>query len=204
MGVSFKSLWLFFLGTWFASLLLGALLVVGGLVAINNFHLFSDDEKSPSVSSMAVPPAPLPKKKDTKSPPPPEDPGVLVKVKGAPENAKIYVDNTEMPNNPFRVKKSAMLIPIRVEAEGYEPTRLFVEPSEVQVVEVSLNPSTVKQAEIKEASRQVKPKRKVKRQKENKTIKTKSVTSKRVEVVEKPKKKFVKGGRGTEIAQEFE
>jgi serine/threonine protein kinase len=182
--------------------LLSALLVVGGIVA-TVFHLLYDDEKSPPVLSAAAPQVPMPKEEDTK--PAPEDLGVLIEVKGAPEKAKIYFDNAEVPNNPFRVKRREMLISLRVEAEGYEPTRLFVKPMEDQVVPVSLKPSAVEQSKTSKASRQTTSKRNAKLQKTDKTTKTVSVPSKNMEITEKPtKKKFVKGGRGTEIAQDFE
>ncbi len=67
-----------------------------------------------------------------------EDEGVEITLEGVPEDAKIYYQDALVPMNPFRVDKKTTIMPIRVEAEGYEIFSIMVVPSEDKKVEVTL------------------------------------------------------------------
>jgi len=68
----------------------------------------------------------------------PGDEGVLIEVKGAPEGAEIFYNDSLVPMNPFPVDKGDTIAPLKVEAEGYETFAVALIPSEDRVVEVKL------------------------------------------------------------------
>ncbi|MDD5308508.1 MAG: protein kinase [Deltaproteobacteria bacterium] len=64
--------------------------------------------------------------------------GVLVTVQGAPESARVYYQDALVPMNPFRAERKSTIVPLRVEAEGYEPFAVAVLPTADQVVTVDM------------------------------------------------------------------
>jgi serine/threonine-protein kinase len=66
---------------------------------------------------------------------------VEIEVSGAPSGAKILYDGAPVKGNPFRVRANEVVMPIRVEAEGYDPFTATVVPNQDTVVRVSLTPT---------------------------------------------------------------
>jgi len=63
---------------------------------------------------------------------------VEITVQGAPENAKIYYENSLVPVNPFKVKSKDTLSKLRIEAKGYVTYRVSIVPNEDQVVKAKM------------------------------------------------------------------
>jgi serine/threonine-protein kinase len=107
--------------------LAAAALVVAGLAA---FFLVKGTGGSPApVVVPAVPPS---------AARPDAEKGVQITVKGAPEGATIIYEGAPVPTNPFRVKRTATLAPLRVEAPGFEPFAISVVPEKDAVVDVAM------------------------------------------------------------------
>jgi hypothetical protein len=66
--------------------------------------------------------------------------GVLVTVEGTPEGSRIFWDGALVPMNPFRVERRETIVPLRVEAEGFESFSIAVLPSADQTVHVEMAP----------------------------------------------------------------
>jgi hypothetical protein len=66
---------------------------------------------------------------------------VTIEVAGAPPGARFYWDDSLVPANPFQVDRGDALRSLRVEAEGYRPLRLSVQPRENQRIEARLEPA---------------------------------------------------------------
>jgi serine/threonine-protein kinase len=67
--------------------------------------------------------------------------GVRITVQGAPENARIVYDGARIPENPFRVRRASLYVPLRVEADGFEPYVTSVVPDADRVVIAELKPA---------------------------------------------------------------
>jgi serine/threonine-protein kinase len=155
----------------------------------------------------------------------PGDDGVLIEVKGAPEGAQIFYKDSLVPMNPFRAPTGKMIAPLRVEAEGHQPFKVSIVPDEDQVVEVSLRqldeaeqtPEQTADREPGDGDRKAKGGGAKKGKKGSKKGASKEpVVAEKPTAVQPPvkteaktekksdKKKLSKGGRGTEIAEEFE
>jgi tRNA A-37 threonylcarbamoyl transferase component Bud32 len=70
--------------------------------------------------------------------PPSPNQGILVTVQGAPAGARIFYQDALVPMNPFRVEKKSTIVPLRVEAEGYDPFAVAVLPSADQTVTLDM------------------------------------------------------------------
>jgi serine/threonine-protein kinase len=154
----------------------------------------------------------------------PGDEGVLIEVNGAPEGAKIYYNDSLIPVNPFRAPTGQTIVPLRIEAEGYSPYKVSVIPSEDRVIEAELSkveaatlPDPEQIAEsvseaVKKVKKAVKKVGSAAKALEGKKPEPEKTKPKKAEPVKtepkaekKPgKKKLSKGGRGTEIAEDFE
>ncbi|HUT79371.1 MAG TPA: serine/threonine-protein kinase [Polyangia bacterium] len=66
--------------------------------------------------------------------------GVQITVQGMPEGARIIYDGARIPENPFRVKRSSLYVPLRVEADGFEPFTTSVVPEADRIVLVEVKP----------------------------------------------------------------
>ncbi|MDD5308507.1 MAG: protein kinase [Deltaproteobacteria bacterium] len=64
--------------------------------------------------------------------------GVLIAVEDEPDGGLIYYDGALVPMNPFRAERKATIVPLRVEAKGYETFSVAVLPSRDQIVRVSM------------------------------------------------------------------
>jgi hypothetical protein len=67
--------------------------------------------------------------------------GVQITIDGAPDAAQIFYDRSPVPARQFRVRRSTLVTPIRVELRGYEPFVASVVPSEDTTIVVHLEPS---------------------------------------------------------------
>jgi tRNA A-37 threonylcarbamoyl transferase component Bud32 len=129
---------------------------------------------------------------------------VAITVTGHPEGSRVFFDDMLVTVNPFKVKRSEAVTPLRIEAEGFDPLIVTVVPSADQTVAIpALTPAT--------------PKPEVGDQKTGKTGKTgKAGKAKKHEppaasVSPSPapdkaadKKKLEQGARGTKVSTEFE
>jgi hypothetical protein len=96
------------------------------------------DEKTPPANRVVFVPKP---------PPPPEikPKDVQIELRGLPVNARIYYDDAPIPLNPFRVTLKEVIVPLKVEAEGYEDYVTSVVPAEDQVVKIEMKKKEVLQ-----------------------------------------------------------
>jgi serine/threonine-protein kinase len=67
--------------------------------------------------------------------------GVRITIEGAPDGARIVFDGARIPENPFRVRRTSLYVPLRVEADGFEPYTTSVMPDADKNVVVELKPS---------------------------------------------------------------
>ena len=120
----------------------GALL----LIVIIALIVRDDDEKPPVVAKNIPVPVPAP------APPPAPAPSneVQIEVRGLPPGARIYYNDAIVPLNPFKVPKKEFLVPLKIEADGYEPYAMFLVPAEDQVVRVKMKTAEEVQEEVVE------------------------------------------------------
>ena len=87
---------------------------------------------------------------------------VMVTVVGSPKNAKIFYRGSQVPVNPFPVEKGSALVPLRVEASGFEPFRTSLIPDKDQSVQVKMIPveKAQKEPEPKPEKSDAKPRKK--------------------------------------------
>ena len=64
---------------------------------------------------------------------------VLLLVDTTPKGAKVYVDDLLTSARPIRVPRSEEYLRVRVEAEGYEPRTIQVQPVATRRLEVVLD-----------------------------------------------------------------
>jgi len=93
--------------------------------------------------------------------------GVEIRVKGAPKGAKIYYDDSLVLANPFKVEEGETLVPLRVEARGWETFKVSITPDEDKVVKVRMR-GKKKPARKKAASAKVEPKKEPPKKEEKK------------------------------------
>jgi hypothetical protein len=151
---------------------------------------------------------------------------VEISVVGAPAGARISVDNSRVNENPFKVQKGEAIVPIRVEADGFEPFSISLTPSMNRVIQVALRPQKTGKERTAKVKRTSRKKRREKTDSERRepsspppaiTIKEKPqpqtvVLPKPVPEAEKTEKKpasekkktTVEGARGTKIKTTFE
>jgi eukaryotic-like serine/threonine-protein kinase len=148
----------------------------------------------------------------------PEGEGVLVTVTGAPAGAKIYFDDAEVPVNPFRVKRAQTLAAIRIEAPGFQKMKVSIVPSEDRTITAMLSPLEDKAPATprkrKDGAAAAPAPAPAGKQVAGKTpapsgLKKGGKGTEMAEDFETPakpaaKKKLGKGGRGTEMAEDFE
>ncbi|HUT77343.1 MAG TPA: serine/threonine-protein kinase [Polyangia bacterium] len=139
-----------------------------------------------------------------------EDPGattpaaaVAITVTGLPAGARVFFNDMLVTVNPFKVRRSEAVTPLRIEADGFEPLVLTVIPSADQAVAVpALQPVARKEEDTGEP-------------RHGKTAKTgKSKKPEPPAAVSGPpppqpdkaadKKKLEQGARGTKVSTEFE
>lgn len=151
------------------------------------------------------------------------DESVEILVEGAPIEAKIFYNNTEVTSNPFRVQKGEALVPLRVEAAGYMTTNLSVVPKMSRTLQVAMQ--KVAETEEDQAARRSDKRRGRKRKRTTESLTIPKPTfaepaAKVVVVPEEPppppppsttqpkpapqKKNLIKGARGTKMQTEFE
>jgi serine/threonine-protein kinase len=75
------------------------------------------------------------------------DESVTITVVGMPDGAKIYYDGALVPMNPFRARSADAVVPLKVEAEGFEPFSIAVIPSEDRRIEAELKPEAEESAD---------------------------------------------------------
>jgi hypothetical protein len=61
-----------------------------------------------------------------------------ISVTGAPQGAKIYYRDALVTENPFRVQRTEVSHPLKVEKDGFAPFTLMVAPSEDRIVQVQM------------------------------------------------------------------
>ena len=74
------------------------------------------------------------------SPPTGAREGVEITVEGVPKEARIRFDGTPVGARRFRVRRSELVTPLRVELEGHEPFVTSIVPRHDVTVEVHLTP----------------------------------------------------------------
>jgi serine/threonine protein kinase len=151
---------------------------------------------------------------------------VEISVVGAPAGARISVDNSRVNENPFKVHKGEAIVPIRVEADGFEPFSISLTPSVNRVIQVALKPQKTGKERTAAGKRTSRKKRRGKTGSERRepsssppaiTIKEKPQPetvvlpkpvpeAKKTEKKPAPEKKktTVEGARGTKIKTTFE
>jgi len=66
--------------------------------------------------------------------------GIQITIEGAPKGARVYYDRTPVETQKFRVRRSRLVTPVRVELDGHEPFVTSVVPLEDTVVRVEFEP----------------------------------------------------------------
>ncbi len=182
------------------------------LLAIAAVFFFANRDGEP-VKVPVQPAAPAILEKNSKT-------GVEITIKGAPDGAKIYYDNTPVPMNPFKVKKGDFIVPFRVEADGFKSYATSLVPSKDLVVEVSLDPVAQAQptepavVQVEKAGSKT---RRGKKKSVKKGVKDSSKSSDKItETIKvappspakppakKPDNKISKGAKGTLLSEDFE
>ncbi len=195
-----------------------AVLVVGILVSFSG----SESEKqvesgTPEEEGVAKEPVAMEPAAEIK----PSD--VQIEIRGLPIGAKIYYNDAPVPMNPFRVELKEVIVPLKIEADGYETYTTSLVPSEDQVVKLELKRVEPKNTAVPEAvvlDQPVEPiqtgfQDEAERQgaksstaPEPKSTVTKKVRhkKKRREKTKKPKSttQYHKGKNGTRFGNEFE
>jgi serine/threonine-protein kinase len=95
---------------------------------------------APAKAAAAVPPAPRAADPGSAVSPAAAPQGVLVTVEGTPAGSRVFWDGALVPMNPFRVERRETIVPLRVEADGYESFSIAVLPAEDQIVRVEMAP----------------------------------------------------------------
>jgi tRNA A-37 threonylcarbamoyl transferase component Bud32 len=126
-----------------------ALLIVAtglGVAALIRFgaltELSSGLAVRPVPGARAPSPSPAgPRVSEPAEPPRSRTGGVTVTMEGAPLGSLVYWDGVLVPMNPFRVERRETIVPLRVEADGYESFSIAVLPAEDQIVHVAMAPA---------------------------------------------------------------
>ncbi len=123
------------------------------------------------------------------------DEGVTVTIEGAPQNARIIYQGVHVPMNPFKVESKQTIMPLKVEADGFETFATSIVPSENRTVVVEMKPIKKKFEKRSQSSKRT-----------SKIDKKAGTKSKVPQATSKPsgKKKFKKGKRGTKFGSDFE
>ena len=140
--ISFDQARSWILGTMYGRVVGGAAVlgVVSLLLVIVLGHDDSESEQPMANAPLRTAPQPESAPKDEK----PNE--VQIEVRGVPSGAKIYYDGAPIPLNPFRVALKEIIVPLKIEADGYETYATSVVPAEDQVVKVVMKPSAPKEA----------------------------------------------------------
>ncbi len=69
---------------------------------------------------------------------PPDDHRVTITISGVPRGATVVYDGKPVRENPFRVPATQTMMPLRVEAEGYEPFVLAIVPTRDTIVRADM------------------------------------------------------------------
>lgn len=159
---------------------------------------------SPQPSSLQMQPA------AAAEPPKQQASEVQIEVQGLPPGAVIYYDGARVQMNPFRVTVKEVIVPLKVEAAGYEDFITSLVPVEDQVVRVEMSQAAVgsdeapttddgqgavgDQADEEESAGSSKAR----------ADGQKSAPVKRKSVPRNDKPKFMKGKKGSKFSSEFE
>jgi serine/threonine-protein kinase len=137
----------------------------------------------------------------------PEAPAAVeITVTGQPAGARLFFDEMLVTVNPFKVKRSETVTPLRIEADGFQPLSLSVVPSADQVVAIpALVPfaATGDRTEPDEA-RTGKTARGGKGRKTEPAPAPAAEPAPTAPVDKTAKKKLEQGARGTKVSTEFE
>lgn len=121
----------------------GALLLIIIVILIAN-----GGEEKPKIVANNVP-VPLPPSVPDPAPEPPSN-EVQIEVRGLPPGARIYYNDAIVPLNPFKVPKKELIVPLKIEADGYEPYAMSLVPAEDQVVKVKMKTAQEVKEEVVE------------------------------------------------------
>jgi serine/threonine protein kinase len=134
--ISIKTAWHWLAGTTHGRMAGAAAVALLILVVLLIVFLTPDGTPEPPPAhtppQVQVAPSPLPSAIDEK---PTE---VQIEVRGLPQGAKIYYDDALIPRNPFRVALKEVIVPLKIEADGYEAYATSVVPAEDQVVKIEM------------------------------------------------------------------
>ena len=108
-----------------------AAIAVGLVVA---FGTIRRDEPKP----VSIPLSPKPNVPETPAPASQTPRTASLHVVGAPPAARIFLNEMLVTDNPIKVAASDVAVPLRVEADGFEPYRSMVVPSKDLTLEVAL------------------------------------------------------------------
>ena len=129
----------------------------------------------------------------------PEAPAaVSITVTGQPGDARIFFGDMLVTINPFKVKRSETVTPLRVEADGFEPLAVTVVPSADQTVAIPALKPLAEASPEEEKPASARP--------AGKTAKARKPTAEApAAAADKPaKKKLEQGARSTKMTTEFE
>ena len=194
--------------------LVAAIVVLAGVV-VGLLWFNKRDARAPVVVPAASPATSVEPKASTV---------VEISVLGAPAGARILVNNSRVNENPFKVKKGEAIVPIRVEADGFEPFSLSVTPSMNRVIQVALKAKKSSKDTTSSAKRTSRKKKKrssgsvakessspaisIQEKPEAKTVMLPKSAPEADKTEKKPspekKKTTVKGARGTKMKTTFE
>lgn len=79
--------------------------------------------------------------------------GVEITIEGAPDSARIRYDRTPIASPTFRVRRSRLVTPVEIEAEGYQPFITSIVPHQDTKVRVRLEPLPASRAAPESAAR---------------------------------------------------
>ena len=130
--------------------LIAALLGLGAVVLVGALRSTTSENPGErhALNAPAVPPGPAasPVAPGKAAAAPAVQQGVQVTVEGAPEGSRVFWDGVVVPMNPFRVDRRDTIVPLRVEADGYETFGIAVLPTADQVVRVAMVKESARRA----------------------------------------------------------
>lgn len=138
---------------WVTGTLYGRIAAGAGvlLLIITIMLIAGGGEEKPKVLANNIP-VPIPPPVPDSSPAPVSN-EVQIEVRGLPPGARIYYNDAIVPLNPFKVPKKELIVPLKIEADGYEPYAMSLVPAEDQVVKVKMKTAQeVKEEVIEEAA----------------------------------------------------
>jgi serine/threonine-protein kinase len=130
---------------------------------------------------------------------------VAITVTGLPVGARVFFDDMLVTVNPFKVKHSEAVTPLRIEADGFEPLVLTVIPSADQALAIpALRPVAGEMAGIAEQKSGKTPRTGKARKPEPTATTPAPAPAPAAPEKTADKKKLEQGARGTKVSTEFE